>query len=145
MEENKFIFNNTGNFLMCFNRECTTCSECLRYVVGQEIAQRRTWGLTVFPNALHDGKCKYFQKAELVELAYGLRKLYGGVPKHLRFSLRHDITGFLGCVGSYYRYDKGERKLSPEQQKVIEGYMAKYGSTLERPFEHYEIGYYMKD
>ena len=55
------------------------------------------------------------------------------------------ITGFLGSVGSYYRYDKGERKLSPEQQKVIEGYMAKYGSTLERPFEHYEIGYYMKD
>ena len=49
MEENKFIFNNTDNFLICFNRECTTCSECLRYVVGQEIAQRRTWGLTVSP------------------------------------------------------------------------------------------------
>ncbi|MCR5711598.1 MAG: DUF6078 family protein [Prevotella sp.] len=146
MVENDFIFNeNTGNFLMCFNRECTTCSECLRYVVGQQISQKRTWGLTVFPNALHDGMCEYFQKAELVELAYGFHKLYAGVPKHLRSSLRHDITGFLGSVGSYYRYDKGERKLSPEQQEVIKGYMAEYGSQEERPFEHYEIGYYMKD
>lgn len=140
------LLNNgtTGDYLMCFNHECTTCGECLRYAVGQQVAQKRKWGLTVFPSAIQEGKCEYFQKNGPVQLAYGFSKVYADIPKHLRSSLRQDITGYLGSVGTYYRYDKGERKLSPEQQEVIMGYIAEYGGKQKRPFAHYETGYDMK-
>jgi hypothetical protein len=146
MQEKEVVFSETtGNFLMCFNDDCAMHKECLRYAVGQQIAQKRNWGLTVFPTALHDGQCEYFQKNEQVVLAYGFHQLYANIPRHLRSSLRHDITRYLGSVGSYYRYDKGERKLSPEQQRDIEGLIAAYGTPEEHPFDYYETGFNLQD
>ena len=142
MQGKKVVFSEkTGNFLMCFNSDCAMRNECLRYAVGQQIAQKRKWGLTVFPTVLHDEQCEYFQKNEQVKLAYGFHQLYTNIPRHLRSSLRNDITRYLGSVGSYYRYDKGERKLSPEQQRDIKGFIAEYGIAEEYPFDHYEIGF----
>lgn len=53
-------------------------------------------------------------------------------------SLRNNIADYLGSKTSYYRYSRGDRKLTPEQQADILGIFAEWGyDTSDMRFEHY--------
>jgi len=128
-------------YLVCFNKECPQCGECLRYAAGAEISKKRTMGLTVYPSALQDGKCRYYRTSEKVELAWGLNAMHAHIPHHLHATVRRKITAYLGSVGTYYRYHDGTRKLSPAQQEDIKKMLADMGCPVERPFDHYITSY----
>ncbi len=128
-------------FLVCFNKTCPQCGNCLRYAVGAEASKTRSYGLTVYPSAVNNEQCKFFRSTEKVKLAWGMNRLRGNVPIHLRSMVRRRITHYLGSVGTFYRYNDGTRKLSPKQQKDIERILAGIGYPMERPFDHYIESY----
>ena len=142
MKQEKIIIDaDISNFAVCFNNECPQCNACLRYVAGRQAAKRQNCGYAIFPSALKEDGCRFYRTAEKVELAYGLHSMKTRIPHYLHATVRRAITHYLGSVGTYYRYDKGTRKLTPRQQEDIKRMLNKLGCPLERPFDHYVKGY----
>jgi len=142
MEEKLFNLDvDAAYYIVCFNKTCPQCGNCLRYAVGAETSKTRSYGMTVYPSAVNNGECRFFRSTEKVELAWGMNSLRSKVPNHLRSTVRRRITNYLGSVGTYYRYNNGTRKLSPKQQKDIEKILANIGCPIERPFDNYIESY----
>ena len=142
MEENVFNLDvDAAYYIVCFNNTCPQCDNCLRDAVGEEASKTRSFGMTVYPSTINNGKCKFFRSTEKVELAWGMNRLRSKVPNHLRSMVRRRITKYLGSVGTYYRYNDGTRKLSPKQQKDIEKILSDIGCPIDHPFDHYIESY----
>lgn len=142
MEIKDFDFSQvSAGYRLCFNTQCERCGDCIRYVAGQHLPATIESGPAIYPNALAAGQCKYYVEACDIRAAWGFKPLYTHVERHHRAPIRKDITAYLGSVGTYYRYDKGERRLSNKQQRDIMGILAKYGYTDDLHFAHYEASY----
>jgi hypothetical protein len=113
----------------------------LHYVAGQHVTADRPSGYAIFPSALHDGQCSYFREAREVRLKWGFKKLYPLVRHYLRAELRRALIGLLGSNGSYYRYQTGRRRLTPEQQEQVQRLLARFGYDGPPPFEHESVAY----
>ena len=129
------------NFMLCFHNECPMRETCLRYQAGIQASQQWDRGETVFPSALKDGKCRFYRKIEEMRLAHGFGGLYHDVPWYERSKMRQWVTDYIGSVGSYYRYHKGERLLTPQQQQGILDYFTQKGYADGASFDHYVTDY----
>ena len=130
-----------SGYPLCFNNQCSRHESCMHFVAGQHVTEKRTIGYAVYPSALKNGDCCFFREACEAQLAWGFKLLYQPLPKHLRAEARNSITWYLGSVGTYYRYQNGERKLTSEQQQYIKDLLHEYGYDGEPQFEHYEPSY----
>ena len=121
----------------CFCEECDRHEDCLRFQTGWQVPEDRTWGNAVFPTAYRRGECPHFKEIRRIHAAYGMDTLYVDV-KHKDFAdIRDKIKGYLGGHSTYYRYNRGERLLTPEQQEWILRLFARYGYTENLSFAHY--------
>lgn len=93
-------------------------------------------GDAIFPNALKNGKCKYFAPLRVVKMAWGFDKLFAEMKVKDGPALRAEMREYLGSKGQYYRYKLGQLKLLPEQQKYIKQLFARYGYK-DVEFEHF--------
>ena len=127
---------------LCFNSECTKKACCMHYQARLLMPEDRFCGSAVFPTAWQDGTCKCFREKRMVQKAWGFTKLYHNVPQRDKAEARSCVRNYFsrGC-GPYYRYHKGENKLSPKQQADIMAILAKYGSTDGIRFDHYETAW----
>ena len=142
MELENFDFSKVPpGFPLCFHQQCPMCRQCIHYVAGQHVTSKCIAGYAIYPSACQNGKCQFFREAREARLAWGFKTIYNGLDRHQRAEARKSITAFLGSVGSYYRYQSGERKLMPDQQRVIEAILTEYGHTGEVVYEHYEPSY----
>ncbi len=142
MEIKDFNFSKVpSGYHLCFHDKCPMHATCLRYVAGQHVTPKHTLGYAVYPTALKDGKCRFYREAREVSLAWGFKLLYKDIPHHLRSAARWDVTNYLGSVGTYYRYNSGERKLSVEQQEDILNMLSDYCDREKLRFEHYDPSY----
>ena len=74
----------------------------------------------------------------MIHAAYGFTPLFKEV-KHKDYTLLRDkMKEYLGSHTTYYRYNSGEHKLTPEQQQWILDLFARYGYTENLTFEHYQ-------
>jgi hypothetical protein len=127
---------------VCTNRECPMAEDCLRQKVCREAPENVTSWACVLPNALKDGCCKYYQKAEVVRMARGLNAIYKNVhSREARHGIRIDLTGHYGSKGAYYRYKDGERWLNPKEQQIVANIVRSYGCQGEVNFDEYREGY----
>ena len=141
MKEN-FDFSRVPNsFLLCFNQSCPRSGECLHFLAGQHVPADRPCGPAVYPSACQDGTCRYFRHSNVVRLAWGFDGTYTPLEPYFRSKARSDVQNMLGSVGTYYRYDHGERKLSPEQQERIHKILQDYGYNGPVTFKHVEECY----
>ena len=131
-----------GDFIYCFADECPRSQECLRYAAGWSLPLKPATGYSVYPQSyLSKPLCPYFYKLRTVSLAWGLEPLFKDVKLRDAAPLRRRIAAFLGSQSTYYRYNRGERTLTPEQQETILNYFAELGyDTSELRFGHYKEG-----
>ena len=142
METNNFDFSKVpSGYPLCFHQQCPMSRQCIHFVAGQHVPPDITAGYAIYPSACLNGKCKFYRAAREARLAWGFKHVYDKLPRHLRSMARKDITGYLGSVGTYYRYQSGERKLMPHQQEAIKAYMNKLGAEGDVDYEHYELSY----
>ncbi|MBR1934148.1 MAG: hypothetical protein IJ841_10765 [Prevotella sp.] len=112
---------------ICFNGNCPSCGECLRYKAGQQSPETLRYHLCVVPQAIKGDRCELYQSAEPVRVAYGFSRSYDDVMKRDFTPMRKELTAYLGNKRGYYKYLRGEWPLIPEQQRHIEAVFRRYG------------------
>lgn len=134
-----FNFNEIPlSWRFCFCSGCPKHTDCLRYQTGLQIPPKGlTQGFAVFPTAYQHGDCPHFKKTRVIKAAYGFRSLFREVKEKDGAYLRGRIKYYLGGHGTYYRYNRGEKMLTPEQQQWILNLFAKRGYTEGLSFDHY--------
>lgn len=111
----------------CFTEPCPMKDKCIHYLSGLYKNEETDRGDAIFPNALKDGKCKYFAPLRVVKMAWGFNKLFTEMKVKDAPVLRAEMRDYLGSKGQYYRYKLGQLKLLPEQQEYIKQLFASYG------------------
>ena len=111
----------------CFTEPCLMKNECIHYLSSLYKGEDILRGNAVFPNALKDGKCRFFAPLRIVKMAWGFDKLFTDVKVKDAPVLRAEMRKFLGSKGQYYRYKLGQLKLLPEQQEYIKQLFARFG------------------
>ena len=129
---------------MCSKSDCAMAETCLRHQVCLQVPKRYKKWTCVLPNAIENGKCSYYQKAEKVTMAQGLAAIYQNVKSRAaRSQIRCDLTAFFGSKGSYYRYKDGERLINPQLQQEIIDIVHQYEPDVEvkfdKSFEDYDF------
>lgn len=120
---------------VCTNAACPKAEKCLRFLAFKSLPERVKKWPCILPNAYKDGGCDYFQKPERINLVQGFGDLYNKVcDRHARHIVRLRLTEYLGSKGTYYRYQHGERLLTPEQQQFIQQLARTFGNGEEVDF-----------
>ena len=73
--------------------------------------------------------------------AYGFNTMLNDLKRKDEELLRGMITDYLGSNTTYYKFNRGEKLLTPEQQEWILALFRKYGYTGEKEFEGYRYIY----
>ena len=140
------IINIPSSFAVCYLANCPRKDKCLRYLVLQGVLSKKTIAYTVLPSALHDdGACVHYRESIPVIMAYGFKGLFANVKKADVAPLRVEVMNSLGSHGSYYRYNKGEKYLTPSQQEAVLNIFRKYGYTSNLQFDGYVTTYDFSD
>ena len=128
----------TPGYQLCFLSDCPRCSECLHFLAGQHLPESRDWGPAIYPTMWRDEQgCRFFQICTTKHMAWGFDTLFENVKSKHEASLRAAIKAYLGGHGTYYRYQKGEKKLTPEQQAWIIKLFQQAGYQTNLRFDHY--------
>lgn len=139
MPDYPFNFNDIQpSWALCFNDSCPHREHCMRHFAGRHLPNGRLIGPAVYPKALQDDRCQYFVEKRVVRAAWGFSQLFKDIKLKDNTQLRNSIKSYLGGHGTYYRYMKGERTLSPEQQEWILDLFRRHGYTDNLVFDHYK-------
>ncbi|MCH3985676.1 MAG: DUF6078 family protein [Prevotella sp.] len=122
-------------YQICLLSDCPMAEECIRYFAGLHIDKDEHSGFATYPTALKGSKCEYFKKKRIIQGAWGFHTIFKDVKRCDSASLHNAIKQYLGGNGTYYRYDHGERILTPEQQNWIINLFKQYGYTDNLEFD----------
>lgn len=125
-----------GVIRYCFTEPCPMKNQCIHYLAAICKNDDVQQGYAIFPDALQNGKCRFFASLRVVEKAWGFDKLFAEVRVKDAPTLRSEMRAYLGSKGQYYRYKLGQLKLLPEQQEHIKRLFARFGYE-DVEFEHF--------
>jgi len=126
----------------CFNAGCPRTAECFRFISAKFKPEGQTSGGAVYPDAYLHGSCKHFVRVRSYKAAWGLSGFYDNVKHRDVQGIKSRVMGAMGSRTSYYRVNRGEKHLSPEEQDAVSKIFAEYG--YEAPvYDHYatEFGF----
>lgn len=124
------------NYPLCTKSECPKMRECLRYIALTECNDVQ---VTIFnPKSIETSEsgCKHYVSATKVSYAKGMKKVMGMLPYNIH---ERAVTALSQHFSerSYYRIRKGERLLSPNEQKAVRQIISQLGFTGEWDFDAY--------
>lgn len=122
------------SWLYCFNAQCPMHDSCLRFQSALKMPADNEIGWAVYPNAIKNGKCRFYRKDQKVTLATGFIVKDNPRATNMFIEMRRRITHYLGGNGTYYLYRNGKKWLSPEQQEDIRRIFRNAGYTDEVVF-----------
>lgn len=139
MEKKHNIFEVPSNYALCLNRQCPQASTCLRQLAEQEISDRIEYWTVISPKyqeAIEKSVCPYYRSSTKVLFAKGFIKILENLPNK---QMQQVISRLIGRFNqrTYYRIRKGERLLSPTEQKVILNIIKSCGATGKQEFDVY--------
>lgn len=129
------------SWVFCFLNGCPKADECMRHFSAKYIPDDRKWGNAVFPTALKGDACECFKPIRKIHAAYGFYTIFRDVKRKDDRTLRTKVKAYLGGHGTYYRYNNGDKLLTPEQQQWIIDLFHSYGYTENLVFDHYQDVY----
>ena len=133
-----FDFNNMpALWALCFNSDCPLAEKCLRHYAATQLPDSQTRVATVAPGAQRGNSCQWFASKEPMRVAYGFRHLYDHVLHNDFAPMKKAITTLLRGRTNYYRYNRGELTLTPQEQQQIARLMASMGYDEAPVFDHY--------
>ena len=95
--------NVPSNITYCFTEPCPMKDKCIHYLSALYKNEETDRGDAIFPNALKNGKCKYFAPLRVVKMAWGFDKLFAEMKVKDAPALRAEMRDYLGSKGQYYR------------------------------------------
>ena len=127
------------SYILCFVEGCKLKDNCIHYLAAQHVRDDDNIGYTIYPSILKnpDG-CRWHKEYRVIKAAWGFDAIFHNVLQRHAATLRQEMKDYLGGNGTYSRYKRGERKLTPEQQEWIIQLFQKYGYVNGLHFDHYE-------
>lgn len=131
------------NYMLCLNRECPLADTCLRQMAEQCVPANIISWTVISPRYLSTlkGACPHYRSAAKVRYAKGFMRILENLPyKQMKVA----IANLLNYFGqrTYYRVRKGERLLSPSEQKDVLNILKKCGVSSSQEFDAYVEQYY---
>lgn len=138
MEEEHTILEAPHDYPICLNRQCPKASTCLRQLVEQEVADSVRFWTVISPKHLAtiSGDCPYYRPNTKVRFAKGFMNILDNMPHK---QMANAISLLIGHFSqrTYYRIRKGERLLSPAEQKEVMNIFRYCGVTGNPEFDAY--------
>lgn len=124
---------------MCVVSECPKASTCLHHVALPMTGEQN---VRIYNPYLIDktGKCPHYVKAEKVYHAKGLKDVMGKLPYNVH---KRAVSALMSYFSerTYYRIRRGDRLLSPNEQKAVRRIIARLGYTEPWEFDAYVEDY----
>ncbi|MCD8269753.1 MAG: DUF6078 family protein [Parabacteroides sp.] len=119
---------------LCLNRECPHASTCLKQLAEQAMPDDKKYWNIISPRyqAAQQGECSDYRPDKKIYYAQGFMNILGELTVNQYNSV---VLGLIRMFGkrSYYRVRKGERLLSPAEQKKVQNLFKRNG--VEQPWE----------
>ena len=129
-------------YAMCLNRQCPQANTCLRQLTEQSVPENIEHWVIISPKLLANikGDCPHYRSNTKVRYAKGFMNILENLPhKQMKPVTSLLINRF--SQRTYYRIRKGERLLSPLEQKSILDILKKCGLTGTQEFDGYVEDY----
>ena len=137
MENNDLFKEITDSYTVCFAENCQKRDNCMRYVAYRRLPENAKRRSCVLPKVWEEPECSQFVELKLEHKAWGMKHIYDKVTKADAGRMKASIMGYLGGYTAYYRYYRGEKLLSEEQQKWIANLFKQKGYPADNLFDHY--------
>ena len=114
-------------YALCLNRECPKADTCLRQLAERSIPSHIAFWQVVSPKhiAAMEKDCPYYRSNKKVRYARGF------ILNLIRFFNQR----------TYYRVRKGERPLSPAEQRAVLSILKQHGVDKPKEFDAYFEAY----
>lgn len=133
-----FTYNDIQpSFIYCF-LDCPKAGQCVRHIAAGVVPQDKQWGSAVFPTARQGDECSMHKPYRVIKGAYGFKQLFRPVKAIDIVDLRQAVKQYLGGNGTYYRYNRGEQLLTPEQQQGVLNIFKRFGYSNVQEFDGYK-------
>ena len=142
MKEEHYFPNVPHNYPLCLNRQCPKASTCLRQLVEQEVPDSAEYWVVISPKyqAKLKGACPHYRSSQKVQYAKGCMNILDNLPhKQRQLAIIHLMEYF--SRRTYYRIRKGERLLSPAEQRDVQKILKQCGATGKQEFDAYVEDY----
>lgn len=134
-------------YALCLSADaCARHTTCLRALAAQALAESGQTEPAVVqavnPNlGVSAGKsCPLYRDSHPVRYAWGMTHLFDDIPLKQARELRRKIMGCFSCETYFYQSRKGERPITPDEQKAITAAFRSTGLTDEPRYDRSSEG-----
>ena len=124
--------------MICQNAACANAGGCLRYQEFLDVSADKVSIYTLNPLRYpKDGDtCAYYNSAEKIRVAWGIRRLLDNVPHAHAAKIRDALIARFG-KNSYYKMFRGEIPLLPAEQAAVQEVFRKNGVDAAPAYERF--------
>ena len=130
------------SYLLCMKQDCPKATTCLRRIAEQQIGDEVKLWHVISPKyqEKQTDRCAYFLPADKLTYALGFIGMLDRMPYKL---MQEAICKLMRRFGrrTYYRVRKGERPLSPDEQKSMLNILKQCGINDPGKFDAYFEAY----
>ena len=137
MENNNLFKEITDSYTVCFAENCTKRECCMRYIAYRRLPDDTKRHSCVLPKVWDEPQCSEFVEFKIEHKAWGLKRMFDRVVQADAVRMKSQVMKYLGGHTAYYRYYRGEKLLSEEQQEWIANLFRQKGYSADNLFEHY--------
>lgn len=131
-----------SQYILCLNGQCPKAATCLRHLAEQSATEDIKYWSIISPKHLAaiSGDCPYYRSCEKVRYAKGFIGILENLPHK---EMQTVISRLIGHFNqrTYYRVRKGERPLSPSEQRSVLRIIKNCGTTKALEFDAYYEDY----
>lgn len=137
--EPDFDYNTVpNNYIHCFHTECPHAAKCLRYQVALFVPPEQHIITIVSPlfKVPAGQECRYFRPDEMKNFALGMKQMLNELPYNESVIIKQQMIAYFKRT-TFYRCQKQERLIKPEEQEYIRQIFLSRGITEPPAFDSY--------
>lgn len=130
-------------YTVCYADQCPLRSQCLRWLVGQQVPDTYSSYRCVNPHfeGVATNKCPMYRTDQKVRYAKGMTHIFtSDMPKRVEPAVRQGVIGLTNRT-YYFEYRNGTRLIPPALQEKIRNLFRANGWTDEVTFDGYVEDY----
>lgn len=129
-------------YALCLNRECPKADTCLRQLAERSIPSHIAFWQVVSPKHIAEMEkdCPYYRSNKKVRYARGFINILDNLPHKQMQAVSLNLIRFFN-QRTYYRVRKGERPLSPAEQRAVLSILKQHGVDKPKEFDAYFEAY----
>ena len=130
-------------YIVCYADGCPCREQCLRWLVGQQMPETRSFITNV--NLRSEGvgtlECPHFRNSKKVTMAKGMQHIFNGdMPAKVEPFVRERLIA-TQCRTYYYEYRNGSRLIPPALQEEVRRLFREIGWNERVEFDSYVEDY----